>query len=308
MRLLEMKAGTLEAGILPGFGGKIASLRWRGVELLQAPLRPPAPRDRQMSFDAGDASGWDECLPSVAACRVRTASGVVDIPDHGEVWRLPCEAEQNSGREAQLSVTLDSLPLRLERTLALTEAGLRVNYRLENTGKSAAPYMWAAHPLFAVEAGDEIVLPSQVAQARVEDSAGNRLGVKGRVLGWPVAESASGAHVDLSRVEDPESGVGDKLFTAAPAEGWAILERRRAGLRVRVSFDPSLSPWLGLWLCYGGWPQGQAVREQCVAFEPSTAPSDSLAEAQRSGWARTLAPGESTEWWTSASIEEIRNC
>ena len=27
-----------------------------------------------MPFDAGDASGWDECLPSVAECSITTAS------------------------------------------------------------------------------------------------------------------------------------------------------------------------------------------------------------------------------------------
>lgn len=305
MRRVEMKAGTLEASILPDFGGKIASLRKRGAELLQAPLRPPAPRDRQMSFEAGDASGWDECLPSVAPCRVETASGMVDIPDHGDVWRLPCEVEQRSEREVRLTVTASSLPLRLERTLAITETGLRVDYRLENTGKTAVPYLWASHPLFVVEAGDAVVLPSSVAKVTVEGTAGNRLGAKGRVLDWPLAESASGERVDLSQAEGPESDIGDKLFTTAPAEGWAALERRRAGLRVRVKFDPSLTPWLGLWLCYGGWPQGQTLREQCVAFEPCTAPCDSLAEAQRGGRARTLTPKQSTEWWMSTSIEEI---
>lgn len=305
MHLVEMKAGTLEADILPDFGGKIASLRKRGVELLQSPLRPPAPRDRQMGFEASDASGWDECLPSVATCRIETASGAVDIPDHGDVWRLPCETEQRSEREVRLTVTGGSLPLRLERTLTITETGLRVDYHLENTGEIPVPYVWAAHPLFAVEVGDTVVLPPSVAQVTVEGSAGNRLGAKGRVLDWPLAESASGERVNLSQAEGPESGIGDKLFTAAPAEGWAALERRRVGLRARIRFDPSLTPWLGLWLCYGGWPQGQALRQQCVAFEPSTAPSDSLAEAQRGGWARMLAPQQSTQWWMSASIEEI---
>ena len=48
----------------PHLGGKIASIHLNQKELLQAPLLPPAPRTHSMPFDASDASGWDECLPS----------------------------------------------------------------------------------------------------------------------------------------------------------------------------------------------------------------------------------------------------
>ena len=41
-----------------------------------------------------DASGWDECLPSVAACTVKTAGCRLDIPDHGDLWRVAWEAEE----------------------------------------------------------------------------------------------------------------------------------------------------------------------------------------------------------------------
>ena len=73
--------------------------------------------------------------------------------------------------------------------------------------------------------------------------------------------------------------IGDKIYAAAPPEGWCAIERRSAGLRVQVEFDPSLSPFLGLWLCYGGWPEGHPKRQYCVALEPCTAPVDSLATA-----------------------------
>jgi hypothetical protein len=58
-----------------------------------------------------------------------------------------------------------------------------------------------------------------------------------------------------------------------------------------------LSPFLGLWLCYGGWPECHAQRQHCVAFEPCTAPVDSLATAIAAGWAKTLAPGQCDFWW-----------
>ena len=87
--------------VLPRFGGKIASIRIGERELLQAPLAPIAPRTRTMAFDAADASGWDECLPSVAACAVKTEAGVAEIPDHGDLWRVEWAARDESSETSQ---------------------------------------------------------------------------------------------------------------------------------------------------------------------------------------------------------------
>ncbi|MGA7859175.1 MAG: hypothetical protein WCA11_14670 [Terracidiphilus sp.] len=84
--------------LLPHLGGKIASIRVNGRELLQEPLAPLGPRTRTMSFDSGDASGWDECLPSVAGCTLEKAAGLAEIPDHGDLWRVAWKIkEQETG-------------------------------------------------------------------------------------------------------------------------------------------------------------------------------------------------------------------
>ncbi len=220
-------------------------------------------------------------------------------------WRLPCEVEQRGLREMRLTATGSVLPLRLERTLKLEGDTLRIAYRLENVGEVEVPHVWSAHPLFCVDPGDAIVLPPSVQQVSVEASAQDRLGTKGSVHQWPIAELRDGEKVDLSRAGNVSDNIGDKLYAAAPAEGWAAIERRGPGLRVKVGFDPALCPYLGLWLCYGGWPQGQASRQQCVALEPCTAPGDSLAEALEKGSARMLAPGQSSLWWMTVSVSEL---
>ena len=74
-----IRAGNCAVTILPSLGGKIASILIGNRELLQSPLAAYAPRTQTMSFDTGDASGWDECLPSVAACRVETAAGTAEL-------------------------------------------------------------------------------------------------------------------------------------------------------------------------------------------------------------------------------------
>jgi len=92
--------------------------------LLQAPLAVYAPRTLTMPFDASDASGWDECLPSVAGCTVKTANGLAAIPDHGDLWRVEW-TEQKAMNAQEGTITLRgecfSLPLVLDRTLTLAE-------------------------------------------------------------------------------------------------------------------------------------------------------------------------------------------
>ena len=307
-----IEAGDCCVMLLPRYGGKIASIRLRGQELLQQPLAPIAERTRTMPFDASDASGWDECFPSVGACEVPTSAGIVQVPDHGDLWRLATEiGERRSGSEVALAWDCFSLPLRLERTIELTEEQpgawrLTLFYKLTNHGIEPAPWSWAAHPLFAVDPGDCINLPDVISTLRLEGSSGGRLGKTGDIVSWPIAKLADGkGEVDLRLVQAPNVGVGHKLFAGpfAAEVGWCELLRPAARLAIRVTFEPAKTPYLGLWLCYGGWPDKPGPKQMCVAPEPSTAPVDSLGETGR--WTRVLAPGESYEWAMIVSMKSF---
>jgi galactose mutarotase-like enzyme len=302
-------SGACSVSVLPQFGGKIASIQINGDELLQAPIAPIAPRTPDMPFDAGDASGWDECLPSVAACTVPTSAGPASIPDHGDLWRVPWRDISSNRDEATISLhaACFSLPLEFQRTLALSETRtgfrLALNYKLTNTGKASTPWSWATHPLFRATAGDRILLPPSIHSLRVEGSGDNRLGKNGDIVKWPIAALASGGTTDLSVAQAPDSGIGDKLFAGplAAHENWCTLERPSAGVRIRVSFNPAQNPYLGLWICYGGWPDGPGPKQTCVALEPATAPVDSL--AQSGPWSRVLDPGKSDSWVMRVDLE-----
>ena len=301
---LQLKTDTFSVEVLPALGGKVASMRKNGVELLQQPLLPYAPRSLTTPFEDSDASGFDECLPSVSACDINSPSGKISIPDHGEFWRLSHESNSSSDREIHLEATGSVLPLRFKRRLRLVaDSGrhhpeaLHIDYQLENVGGAQIHYAWSAHPLFAVEPGDCIHLPPTVTVVKVENSAHTRLGVPGGVHPWPFAQLSTGELAKLNRVGNETDNVGDKLYLAAPVDGWCAIERRKAGLRVRVEYDPKLTPWLGLWLCYGGWPENRPLRQYCVALEPCTSPVDSLSTAMATGQARTLAPGQCDLWW-----------
>jgi galactose mutarotase-like enzyme len=202
-----------------------------------------------------------------------------------------------------------SLALALERTIELTESAegwvLQLDYSLTNVGKVPAPWSWAAHPLFAVDAGDTIELPESITTLRIEGTGGGRLGANGDTVAWPVAKDAKGGDLDLSVVQTPRSRVADKLFAGplAASENWCALRRRKQGLRIRVGFDSAAMPYLGLWLCYEGWPVRKGQKQMCLAMEPATAPVDSL--AQTGVWSRVLGPGERSAWQMRVAIEIV---
>jgi galactose mutarotase-like enzyme len=304
-----IQAGACAVTILPHFGGKIASILVDRQELLQTPLAPIAARTRTMPFDAGDASGWDECLPSVAPCIVPVEGGSAHVPDHGDLWRVSWQEIGGNGSSIHLRAACFSLPLELERALTLRKTGkgyhLSAAYKLTNTGRKSAPWSWAAHPLFVVKAGDRILLPPTIQSLHIEGSGGNRLGETGETVTWPVATMPAGGTCDLSVAQPADSGIGDKLFAGplAASENWCALERPSANVRIRTTFDTAENPYLGLWICYGGWPEGPGPKQTCVALEPATAPVDSLAKT--GPWSRNLKPGRFVQWGMNFDLESL---
>ena len=304
-----IQSGDCSVTFMPRLGGKIASISVKGHQLLQPPLAPYAPRTHSMAFDESDASGWDECLPSVVPCIVQTAAGPAAIPDHGDLWRVPWQLVTSSAFCATFRAACFSLPLELQRTTTLVQTHLgwclRADYTLTNTGAFTAPWLWAAHPSFATEPGDVLFLPDSIRHLRLAGSNNNRLGPSNIQVAWPIATLARGGQTDLSLVEPPSSAIGEKLFAGplAPEENWCMLERPRIGLRIRVRFSPAVTPYLGLWICHGGWPARPGPKQSCVAFEPTTAPVDSPAET--GPWSRELAPGQSASWPMIVEIESI---
>jgi hypothetical protein len=297
----------LRLRVYPALGGKIGSLCVLpgGQELLQQPLLPYALLTRDMMFEEGDASGIDECLPSVSDCVVHTSEGTIAVPDHGDFWRLPFSFHQD-GPEVVLEANGFTMPLLFKRRLRLEGHRILLSYRLKNIGQYTVEYVWSAHPSFAVDAGDRVILPDSVIEVTVEDSHRWRLGGRGTKHSWPYTAVADRQCVDLSRAGDPWDDVADKLFSAAPTEGWVALQRMRIDRLIELRFDSRRIPYLGIWQSYGGWPAGRALRQQCVALEPCTAPTDSLADAIKRGCARKLAPQDVDQWEIAIEINSTK--
>lgn len=297
----------LRLTVVPELGGKIVSLirMESGREYL---LQPPEPergyrkRSYADSFEDYETSGFDECLPTVAECVYPEKPFLGSrLPDHGDVWCLPAAAEV-AGERLRLTTHLRSLPLRFNKTLRLQENTVRLDYEAINLSASTVKFLWSAHPLLRIELGGEIILPEEVKEVEVGWSAEKRLGKPGDRRSWPEATDGCGRTVRLNRILSPSAGTAEKLFTDRLGEGFCgmFLPREQEGIMFR--FDPRFVPYVGIWICQGGWPISRAAKHLTAALEPCMGRPDSLEEAVTRKECAVLNAHASMQWWMEIEV------
>ena len=245
-------------------------------------------------FQEGSCAGIEECLPSVGASGKATDGG--EVPDHGDFWQLPWHIQNHiDNYSLAIQATGFSRPLRFSKQLTLNDNALHIDYKIENLSNQCVSFLYACHPLFAVEAGDRIILPDEVKSLHLHSSHNQRLGTFGDTIAWPQPISSSNS--DLSFVLPATARTADMLYTERLQHGWCGLYRAASQTGLVVRFDTSLLPYLGLWLCYGGWPEDDSKQLQyAVAFEPTVAPHGTLLAAQQAKVAPELAPHGQFQW------------
>lgn len=297
----------LRLAILPMLGGKIVSLirLESGHEYF---LQPPDPERAYRSRSYGDrfevyeTSGFDECVPTIAECRYPEGPFLGSgLPDHGDVWYLPAAAEI-AGNRIRLTTDLISLPIRFSKTVQLHENTVRLEYEATNMHSSTLKFVWSAHPLLRVEPGAEIVLPKEVKELEVGWSAHERLGKSGDRCCWPQTREQSGRIVDLNRIDSPSVGTADKLFTSRLSEGFCSMFLPRSEECITFRFGPGLVPYVGIWICQGGWPMSRVDKHFTAALEPCNGRPDSLQEAIERNECAVLPGSESTRWWMEIEV------
>jgi hypothetical protein len=228
----------------PADGGRITSLTAHGREWL-APSSPRVPTESFM--DAG-TGGWDECAPTLRASIL--PDGTV-LRDHGDAWRSPW-AEG-------IRVSLPSVGVTLERTLAATASGVRLSYTASTASSVPVPLLWSAHPLFLAPPGTRIVATGTLtAEYPVVEQ-----------IAWPAS------------IDDVPGAV--KAFT----------DVQEASIRhadgVELSMRWSL-PHAGFY-----WDSGEFTTTPVVAIEPTTGRSDSAALVLDQ--LPVVRADEPLEWW-----------
>ncbi|HEY9411240.1 MAG TPA: hypothetical protein VIP77_16805 [Jiangellaceae bacterium] len=264
----------LTASVWAEQGGAIVSLRdHRGYEWLAQPagqrgstvVAPPV-------FTDGRMSGWDECAPSISACR--TAAGD-DIPDHGDLWSIAWTTDRGwlVGHGASLGYVL-------RRRIDRTPAGLRLEYEAEATEREV-PFFWSAHPQFRSPVGAPVVIDGvgQVVDVLAPDAS---------LVDWSD---------DLARLDTlPEPGSRKIVLPRDVAVSSASIAAPD-GRRLTMSWDPDLLPHLAVW-----FDRLMFSREPVIALEPATGWYDSLAMCEANGTAWSLRPGRARRWWVELTV------
>jgi galactose mutarotase-like enzyme len=300
----SLQNDELSVEILPDEGGRISSFKSlrSGMEFLTQSHRtgPPLRAGFNTPFSEGPCAGIEECLPSVGPCGPQTNGG--PVPDHGDFWQLGWDVTDLSSTAIRMSAIGFSRTLRFSKHVSLQQDALCVDYHVENIGSTVQSFLYACHPLLAISAGDLILLPPEVRELRVDYSRGGRLGSRGTKVPWP--QTDSGIRLDI--VDGPESGTADMFYTARLSQGSCGLYRTATRQQLDISFDAQRLPYLGLWLCYGGWPENDSgMRQYAVALEPTTCGCNTLSEAQQNDSAITLDTGQTFAWELRFQISDL---
>jgi galactose mutarotase-like enzyme len=221
--------------VRPERGGRITSLRLEGEELLDQGIGVD---DLTVEgFVAAGAWGWDEMVPNIDAAVYpgRGPMAGLQLPDHGEAWRLPwtvLTGSADAASAASMECSGHVLPWRLRRRIQLTKRAVRLDYTYYNLGAEPLLAYWCAHPLFRYEEGMVIGVDGGDRLARLAEGTSTKRFLRR-------------GSVDRVRL------------------GW------QSGVAVELAWDPDVTPYVGVWACngdLGGYRQ--------IAIEPATGGGD----------------------------------
>lgn len=306
-----IQGDDLEVTVIPALGGKISSIRWRGRELLaRNPQKPFQAARYAAPYADYDASGFDECLPTIGPCLYPEEPWKgAELPDHGEVWSLPWTCEEENGG-LSLRVQGIQIPYGFEKSIRLLQPGaLHIRYALTNPTPFPVRYLWSAHPLFAPQPGMRIYLPEGV-RVRVDWSKDGRLGDLLSEHDWPITTDSQGCPVDLSLILGRETARVDKLYTTRLSQGWCAVHDPASKLYLAFLFSPEKVPYVGLSINLGGWPVDPSGRQPGyynLGLEPCNGYPDRLDIAIERGDCPTLAPRSRSEWEVQFKVGETED-
>jgi galactose mutarotase-like enzyme len=307
---ITLSAGDASVTVVPALGGKISSLSLAGREWLWTSdvLRRTVPEDALASDDdvsyveTADSGGYDECFPTVGACRVPEAVpgfGGLRLPDHGELWsQRPAVDVTRVGARGTVLVTWEGrrMPYAFVRALELHEDGrVELRYAVTNRGAHRLPFVWSAHPLLALTPRTRLALPDG-ARMRVYAEHGIALGGVRSEHQWPFVE-VRGVTRSFTRPAEVAAASACKLFLDLP-EGTRRLAVNEGRARLEVEFEAADVPHVGLWVNNRGWtPSAGGTPYLNFAFEPCIGAPDTLEDAL-GAWdsAAWLDAGETRRW------------
>ncbi len=272
--VVHLQNDDVEVELVPAEGARVQHLRDRrsGRELLLQRTPEPGPR---VDFLAACTGGWDELFPTDSEWEAH--------PDHGRVWTAEFDVVVADEGSVTLRTALESPPVEIERGLTLLASprrGLRAETTLRARGPTG-PFLWAAHPMLAVEQGWRIELPAGAHSFEADRE------LPGRPAAGPLDEAQV---AETATIPAPRDEVCEVVYVDGVAG---------AAVRSPDGTHGTAARWdegflRHLWLVT---ITGRFGLDDCLLIEPCTSRPYRLEDAIDAGTARFLAEGEEAGWW-----------
>ncbi len=300
----------VEAIFLPQIGSKMISLinKITGTEfLLENQDKDKVYRKAFHGADYSlyDASGFDECFPTIEATEITvrdggTESKKIKYPDHGELWSKEWNYEL-SDNSILFSATGVNADYRIRKNITYNGNRIIIEYSLINKSDFPLNYIWSAHPLLAIDEGDRIFMPPGINKLLLNWVSDVKLGEYGQYMPW---SGEKGNFQSFYEIKARDTGTAIKGFTDSLHRGFAGLYRPKKNESIMISFDKEKLPYLGVWLCFGGWPVDAERKHYTIALEPTTGRPDSLGESVKRNECPVLEVNEERNWQIEFSLWE----
>lgn len=294
---VELRASGVRVVIVPALGGRITALELGGRQWLTVGDDTGFEVGSEAADVArGAATGYQECFPTVGACRLvsRNTGLAIDLPALGEVRSLRPSvriATLDGAVEAECTWTGERFPYRFTRVVRVSPGVVEMRYAVRNTGSAPFPFLWAANVALPFGAETRLSLPEN-ARARVLVQQGvDFLGV-GAEHKWPRFRTAKRI-VDMTLPDAVGPRYAAHLAFDTPG-GIASVDEGTQRLELR--FDAAEIPNLGLALRkrMGG------AEARSLTLQPAIGVPDVLSHAAGiSNGAAWLEPDASRAWTLS---------
>lgn len=264
-------ADVLQVRHLPSRSRLLFETPWRDhAEAVRSASRPPASADSFGRWLEGYRGGWQVLCPNAGAER-EVAGGRVGF--HGEAALIPWTVVLSSPNVVDLTVTLFSVPVRIDRSVSVVDDQVTVKDTLTNLSPVRLDLDYSMHPALG---GDLLAGACRLdtsARTFVADpeAPGARL-VPGSSHRWPHVRDVDGVGIDLRQVPGPE--MPRSLFgwlTDFEGPAWATVAAAERDLAVRLTWDAAILPHAWLWQELGAtatfpW----FTRARALAIEPAS--------------------------------------
>lgn len=275
--------------VIPELGGKIASVIHKDKNFefyFQKKQETFSIPELYSDFAKYDASGFDDCFPSVDSCSVNINGRTVQYPDHGEIWSRRMTYEI-SGNVLVLRCRSEILPYTYEKQVSLSEDTLSLKYKIVNNGHEFFPWIWTMHGLLNCEEDMEIYLPRET-KSVVSVQESKVFGKPGVVLSYPDAVTQDGSVYNLNKIKPVTVGKTEKFYVNGEiTSGECGVYYPSKDLHCKIYFDTERFPYLGLWITEGGF-RG----DYNLALEPTNGFYDSIEIAEQNKKLERLNPGD----------------